>query len=141
MPSTEDVEQGGEVRAAGGLVWRAGGPEGIELLVVHRPRYDDWTLPKGKLEPGESWVDAAQREVGEETGLRGALGPELPSTRYTDHRGRPKLVRYWAMEVEGGAFAPNDEVDEVDWMAPTAARSRLSYERDRTVVACFLART
>ena len=85
--------------------------------MVHRPRYDDWTLPKGKLDRGESFEEAALREVGEETGLRCRLVRELASTEYRDNKDRPKIVRYWLMEVEGGEFAPNDEVDEVRWLA------------------------
>ena len=80
------------MRAAGGVVWRPVG-DGIEVLLVHRPRYDDWSLPKGKLEPGESWEDGARREVEEETGVTGVLGPHLATSTYTDTKGRPKEVR------------------------------------------------
>ncbi|MGI8944963.1 MAG: NUDIX hydrolase [Thermoleophilaceae bacterium] len=124
----------GRVEAAGGVVVRdADG--GLELCVVHRPRYADWTLPKGKLERGESFEQAALREVEEETGLRCRLGRELDSAEYIDNRGRPKIVRYWLMEVLGGAFEPNDEVDELRWMAPAAALAELTYQRDREVLA------
>jgi 8-oxo-dGTP diphosphatase len=119
-----------EVNAAGGVVTRDG-----RVCLVHRPRYDDWTLPKGKLDRGESFEDAALREVWEETGLRCELGEELPAARYRDHKGRPKLVRYWAMEVvEDEGFAPNDEVDEVRWMDPAAAAGLLTYDHDRELV-------
>ena len=118
-----------EVRAAGGVVLRDG-----MVLVVHRPRYDDWSLPKGKLDPGESWEDCALREVWEETGLRCSLGRELPSTEYHDRHGRFKQVRYWQMEREDGEFAPNDEVDELRWAAPAEARGLLTYERDAEVL-------
>jgi 8-oxo-dGTP diphosphatase len=118
------------VRAAGGLVVRRGA-QGAEVLLVHRPRYDDWTYPKGKVDPGESDEDAACREVEEETGFRCALEVELPSTRYVDGRGRPKLVRYWRMRIVGGEFVANNEVDRIEWMTPQAARARLTYERDR----------
>jgi 8-oxo-dGTP diphosphatase len=118
------------VRAAGGLVVRRG-PHGAEVLLVHRPRYDDWTYPKGKVDPGESDEDAARREVEEETGFRCALDIELPSTRYVDARGRPKLVRYWVMRIVEGEFVANNEVDRIEWLTPNAARIRLSYERDR----------
>jgi 8-oxo-dGTP diphosphatase len=118
------------VRAAGGLVVRDG-PEGSEVLLVHRPRYDDWTFPKGKLDPGESDEQAAIREVEEETGYRCSLEIELPSTSYIDAKGRPKLVRYWLMRVVDGDFAANDEVDEVVWLPASAARAKLSYDRDR----------
>ncbi len=123
-----------EVRAAGGIVRRAG-TRGVEILVVHRPRYDDWSLPKGKLDAGESFEDAAIREVLEETGVRARLGEELEPVRYRDGKGRDKLVRYWVMDVrDEGAFAPNDEVDEIRWIAPAEAQERLSYLRDAELV-------
>ncbi|HEX8648676.1 MAG TPA: NUDIX hydrolase [Thermoleophilaceae bacterium] len=118
-----------EVFAAGGVVQRDG-----LILIVHRPKYDDWTLPKGKLDPGEGFEEAALREVEEETGLRCELGEELESTTYEDRHGRPKLVRYWEMTPVGGEFEPNDEVDEVRWVTPEEARGMLSYERDRALV-------
>ncbi len=115
--------------AAGGVVVRDG------LVVVgHRPRYDDWSLPKGKLDPGESFEQAALREVEEETGLVARLVRELPSVEY-EVRGRPKLVRYWLMAVEADAgFEPNDEVDELRWLSPAAAVELLTYDRDKGVV-------
>jgi len=122
------------IEAAGGVVLRQG-EEAIEICVVHRPRYGDWTLPKGKLEPDESFEEAALREVEEETGLRCELGREIESTDYTDGKGRPKIVRYWLMEVLDGGFEPNDEVDEVRWMTAPEAVDALSYERDRELVA------
>jgi 8-oxo-dGTP pyrophosphatase MutT (NUDIX family) len=123
-----------EVKAAGGVVWRRG-PSGVEVAVVHRPKYDDWSLPKGKLDPDEAWEDAALREVEEEIGLRCELGRELPSLSYTDNKGRAKLVRYWMMQPRGGEFEPNPEVDEVRWLVPSAASELLSYEHDRDLVA------
>ena len=125
---------GGRVEAAGGVVFRRGA-SGTELCVVHRPRYGDWTLPKGKLDPGESFEEAALREVQEETGLRCSLVRELDSTHYTDAKGRPKIVRYWLMEVDGGEFEPNDEVDELRWMTPSEAIATLTYDRDRDLIA------
>jgi len=119
-----------EVRAAGGLVVREGAA-GTEVLLVHRPRYDDWTFPKGKVDAGESDEQAAIREVEEETGFRCALEAELPSTRYVDNRGRPKLVRYWRMRIVGGEFAVNNEVDQIEWLTAAEALARLSYDRDR----------
>ena len=117
------------VRAAGGIVRRDG-----EVLVVHRPKYDDWSFPKGKLDEGERWEDAALREVEEETGFRCSLGPELGSTAYTDSRGRPKVARYWLMRPESGEFESTDEVDEIAWLSPTDAAERLTYDRDRELL-------
>ena len=122
-----------EVKAAGGVVWRRG-PGGVEVAVAHRPRYDDWSLPKGKLDPGESWEDAALREVEEEIGVRCALGRELSPVFYEDRKGRQKVVRYWLMQPQGGEFAPNDEVDEVRWLVPGAAAGLLTYPHDRELV-------
>ncbi len=120
------------------MVWRQrDGGDGLEVILVHRPKYDDWSLPKGKVQGDEGEADAALREVEEETGLRCALGPELPSSSYHDRFGRPKTVRYWAMTPTGGSgspFVPNDEVDEVRWLAPDEAAELLSYERDREVL-------
>ena len=122
-----------EVRAAGGVVVREDGA----LAVVHRPKYDDWTLPKGKLDEGESFEQAALREVEEETGLRCRLGRELPSAEYEDNRGRSKQVRYWEMIDPDGEFEANDEVDELRWVSREEARQLLSYDRDRDVVAAL----
>jgi 8-oxo-dGTP diphosphatase len=119
-----------EVRAAGGVVVRDG-----RFALVHRPKYDDWTFPKGKLDPGEDFEQAALREVEEETGIRCRLDRELPGSSYTDAKGRPKRVRYWQMEPLSGEFAPNDEVDELRWVEPTEAAELLSYDRDREVLA------
>ena len=118
-----------EVLAAGGVVRRDG-----RIAVVHRPKYDDWSLPKGKLDPGEEFEEAALREVEEETGLRARLGRELPSTEYTDNRGRPKLVRYWEMEPIEGEFTPSGEVDELRWLEPDEAEALLSYPHDRQLL-------
>jgi 8-oxo-dGTP diphosphatase len=119
-----------EVRAAGGLVARDG-----LVCVVHRPKYDDWSLPKGKLDPGESFEDAALREVEEETGLRCRLGRELEEVRYIDNKGRPKVVRYWLMSVVSDlGFTPNAEVDELRWVGPAQALELLAYDHDRELV-------
>ena len=117
------------VRAAGGVLIRDG-----RVALVHRPKYDDWSLPKGKLNEGETWEDAALREVREETGYNVALHDELSSVEYTDPKGRPKTVRYWRMEPLAGEFEPNDEVDELQWMTPDEAVERLSYDHDRELV-------
>ncbi|MEX1142737.1 MAG: NUDIX hydrolase [Thermoleophilaceae bacterium] len=122
------------IEAAGGVVMRKG-PEATEIAVVHRPRYDDWSFPKGKLDGGESSEEAALREVREETGLTCRLGPELPFAQYEDDEGRPKTVRYWLMAVvEDGGFEPDDEVDELRWLVPEQAGELLTYSRDRALV-------
>jgi len=120
-----DPEQA-EVKAAGGVVRREDGA----IAVVHRPRYDDWSLPKGKLDPGEGWEECAVREVWEETGLRCELVAELSPTFYTDRKGRAKAVRYWLMRTTGGEFDPNDEVDELRWVSPADAAGLLTYPHD-----------
>jgi 8-oxo-dGTP diphosphatase len=118
------------IDAAGGVVVRDGA-----VLLVHRPEYDDWTFPKGKLDAGESFEDAALREVEEETGVRCSLGRELPATRY-EVRGRPKLVRYWLMAPESEAeFVPNHETDAIRWATPEEARELLTYDHDRELLA------
>jgi 8-oxo-dGTP pyrophosphatase MutT (NUDIX family) len=122
------------VRAAGGVVYRPGEAGEHEVLLVHRPRYDDWSFPKGKAEPGESDEDCARREVVEETGLRCELGAELASTEYRDARGRPKRVRYWAMRPVDGRFDPRSEVDETRWLRFEEAGRTLSWSRDRKVL-------
>lgn len=125
-----------EVRAAGGVVVSDG-----RIAVVHRPAYDDWSLPKGKLDPGETFEEAALREVAEETGLRCRLITELESIVYPDHRGRTKRVRYWWMSPEDPVavdefrFEPNDEVDDLRWLTPEEAGRLLTYEHDRELVA------
>ena len=122
-----------EVKAAGGVVWRRGA-SGVEIAVAHRPHRDDWSLPKGKLDPGESWEEAALREVEEEIGFRCKLGRELSPTSYRDQKGREKVVRYWMMEPLEGEFEPNREVDEVRWLIPSAAADLLTYPHDRDLV-------
>ena len=127
-----------EVRAAGGIVWRVDEADGLQVLLIHRQRYDDWTFPKGKVDPDD--VDdehTALREVAEEVGLRCTLGRELPSTAYRDGRGRSKQVRYWEMRALSGSFAPNREVDDVRWLTVAAARPLLTYPHDRDVLDVF----
>jgi 8-oxo-dGTP diphosphatase len=119
------------VHAAGGVVLDGDG----RVVLVHRPKYDDWSLPKGKLAPGESFEEAAMREVEEETGVRCRLVRELPSSRYADAKGRSKVVRYWLMEVEDETgFVPNDEVDELRRLPLDEALALLTYDRDRDVL-------
>ena len=126
------------VRAAGGVVRRRGKNGRTEYALVHRPRYDDWSLPKGKLDPGETDEETAQREVEEETGVRAKLLTELSPTRYPDRKGRLKQVRYWLMEsVDGNEskFRPNNEIDEVHWCAADDAGKLLDHEHDRQLIA------
>jgi 8-oxo-dGTP diphosphatase len=123
------------VRAAGGVVIRDG-ERRSEVAVVHRPKYDDWSLPKGKRDPGETDEQCAVREVEEETGLRCTLGRELLPTRYVDRKGRPKVVRYWDMKVVGSRpFEANDEIDELIWLPLDEAVERLTYPYDAAVLA------
>lgn len=132
------------IRAAGGVLWRpaAGADEepALEIAIVHRPRYDDWSLPKGKVAPGESDLDAALREVLEETGFRVMLGRPLGETRYLKEVGgrlRDKVVRWWAMEARSGSFAPNAEVDLLEWVSLAEAARRLTRGTDRQLLASF----
>ncbi len=123
-------------------MWRRVG-DIAEFLLIHRPRYDDWSFPKGKLDPGETDEECALRELTEETGLVGELGVELTAVEYVDHRDRPKRVRYWLVTMtdsttDGCAtddFVENDEVDELVWKAAAEASSALSYDHDRALLA------
>jgi 8-oxo-dGTP diphosphatase len=121
----EAAGKDGVIRASGGLIVRDG-----RVAVVHRPKYDDWSLPKGKAKPGEGDEDCALREIEEETGLRVELGEELQATEYRDAKGRPKRVRWWRMTPLSGEFTPTDEVDELRWLTPEEARELLTYPRD-----------
>lgn len=128
---------GARIRAAGGLLWRSG-PGGVEVAMVHRPRYDDWSMPKGKLDGDEHPLHAAVREVGEETGLRAVVGRRLPTQEYTLGPDR-KTVDYWAMTPDGGDFTATEEVDSVRWVPPAEAAERLTYARDRDLMRAFAA--
>jgi 8-oxo-dGTP pyrophosphatase MutT (NUDIX family) len=122
-----------EIRAAGGVVYRRGPNGEPEVLLVHRPRYGDWTLPKGKCKDGESDERCALREVEEETGLRCTLGRSLGETHYLVAKG-PKVVRYFAMSPESGEHEPDEEVDEVRWLPLAEAERQLTYDRDLEIV-------
>jgi 8-oxo-dGTP diphosphatase len=128
---------GDVVRAAGGLVWRRGGGDLLELVLVHRPASDDWSFPKGKLDEGETEEAAAVREVEEETGLRCRLARDLGTISYQDSRGRPKTVRYWEMRPIGGALGPAGEIDDARWVSLDAANAMLTYARDRRLLTRF----
>jgi len=122
------------VRAAGGVVWRPGPGLEPEILLVHRPKYDDWSLPKGKAEGDEDDLACALREVNEETSLDCEVGAELPSVSYIDGEGRPKTVRYWLMRAKVDAAAARNEVDDVRWLTPDEAIHMLTYEHDRALI-------
>src|ERR1700729_4593676 len=126
------------IKAAGGVAWRPGPDGEPEILLVHRKKYDDWSLPKGKTEPGEQLPVTAVREVLEEGGARLALRRRLASVRY-NVGGRPKRVHYWAASVLSldDRAVPNDEVDQIAWVDPDRASERISYNRDNAVIADF----
>ena len=133
MPPTARIE------AAGGVLWRpALGAAGVEIALVHRPKYDDWSLPKGKLTDGEHPLLGAVREVQEETGFVGVPGRPLGEVRYL-RDGDPKRVRYWAMTAEGGSFAPSDEVDQMMWLPAKEGQRFLMADRDRRILTEFAA--
>jgi 8-oxo-dGTP diphosphatase len=133
--------EAGEVRAAGGVLTRDAGGGVLEVLLVHRPAYGDWTFPKGKADPGETDEACAVREVEEEAGVRCRLGRELPSARWIDGEGRPKVARYWLLELEDPTAEPqaDNEIDEVAWVPISDAATRLSYDRDREVLRAVIA--
>ena len=132
------MPNGRVIEAAGGVLWRpAVGGLGIEIALIHRPKYDDWSVPKGKLAPGEHPVVGAVREVREETGYVGVPGRPLGAIRYLKD-GEPKRSRYWAMRARDGAFAPSDEVDQLMWLPPREALLHLHPDRDAGVVTEFL---
>jgi 8-oxo-(d)GTP phosphatase len=129
------------IQAAGGVLWRSADDD-VHVAVVHRPRYDDWTLPKGKLDPGEDEQDAAVREVLEETGASVDVGHDLGYVEYVVSKNGytcPKRVRYWALRWNGGEFVPNPEVDELRWLPVTQAAQLLTHARDRQVLTRFAA--
>ena len=123
------------VKAAGGVVCREGSSGETEIVVVHRPAYDDWTLPKGKVDTDETPEECALREVREETGYRCELKRPVGCTAYVDRRGRNKVACYWVMEVVSGKFRPGGEVDRMVWLTVDEAVRRLTYDRDKTLIA------
>jgi len=133
LPPPTDV-----VQAAGGLVVRRRGGT-LEIAVVHRPVHRDWSFPKGKLEPGETFEQAARREVLEETGMTCRLVRFIGHTEYVDRKGRPKAVAYWVMAPEAGSFRPNGEVDELRWVTLEDATRLLTYPRDIELVVVLMA--
>ena len=133
LPSRTEV-----VQAAGGLIVRRHYGE-LQIVVVHRPVQQDWSFPKGKLEPGETFELAALREVHEETGLVCQLLRFIGHTEYVDRKGRPKAVAYWVMAAETGFFTPNEEVDELRWLNLEAASRLISYPRDKELVVVLMA--
>ena len=132
-----NVDEAKLVRAAGGVVRKNGAKGQLRLAVVHRPGYDDWSFPKGKLDRGETLEEAALREVEEETGLRCRLVTALGCTAYSDHKGRDKVACYYLMDVVGGRFKAGSEIDEVRWVTVDEALDLLSYRRDRALLRAF----
>ncbi|MFI9823814.1 NUDIX hydrolase [Streptomyces sp. NPDC052013] len=127
------------VHAAGCVLWRRSPVTGeIELCLVHRPKYDDWSWPKGKLKRGEDPLAGALREVAEETGHTAVPAAELPTVRYLAN-GRPKQVRYWAAEAMSGTFTPTSEVDRIIWLPPSQAHPHLTEPRDAALIPALLA--
>jgi len=132
-----NVDEAKLVRAAGGVVRRNGSRGAMRVAIVHRPGYDDWSFPKGKVDRGETLEETALREVEEETGLRCKLIAPLGCTAYADHKGRDKVACYWVMDVVGGRFRAGSEVDEVRWVTVDDALDLLSYRHDRALLRAF----
>ena len=125
------------IRAAGAVLWRSGS-DGLEVAVIHRPKQDDWSFPKGKLHPGETPEQAAVREVREETGMTPALERPLKPALY--FKGwKLKRVDYWTAKVKGSErFVANREADRLEWLPVRTARRRLTHQRDRRTLAAFI---
>jgi 8-oxo-(d)GTP phosphatase len=133
-----DAGRDADVVAAGGVLWRPGPAGGLQVALVHRPRYDDWSMPKGKLDKGEDAPTAAVREIGEETGWRAELGARLGEVRYRVPDGR-KVVHWWSARAVSGRFTANREVDQLRWLPADEAGPHLSYPHDRDVLDRFRA--
>lgn len=129
----------GIVWAAGGVLWRTSAPGKLEVAIVHRSRYDDWSLPKGKAHSGELLVATAAREMTEETGFECRVGRELGVMRYPLKSGTPKQVYYWSMEATGGRFVSNHETDDIQWLTIAGAQRTVSYDADRQILESFAA--
>ena len=135
VPESAEPRAGRDVvEAAGGVVARERADGSREYAIIHRPKYDDWSLPKGKLDPGETDDRAAIREVEEETGMLCRLGPDLGSVAYVDTSGRDKTVRYWLMVPLRGRFHATREVDDLRWLPVVDALALISYDRDRAIL-------
>jgi 8-oxo-dGTP diphosphatase len=130
-----------DIAAAGGVLLSRDQDGKTRVAVIHRPKYMDWSLPKGKLEEGESWREAALREVEEETGYRCEPSTELPQVSYLDRKGRRKLVRYWLMAPVDGQFEPHGEVDDLRWVTRDEAEELLTYPHDRDLVGKAIRRS
>ncbi len=126
------------IQAAGAVLWRKDSRKNLEIAVIHRPRYDDWSLPKGKVETGESHISAGHREIYEETGFESIFGPEIGTVVYK-LEGAPKEVRYWAAQATVQTGKPDpEEVDQIEWLEPKRAKEKLSNKDDRAIVDFFL---
>lgn len=122
------------VEAAGGILWKET-PSGQKIVIIHRKRYDDWSLPKGKKDPDESWQETALREVWEETNCRAILGKFIGSSSYTMNGQTPKVVLFWQMALQKEFdFKPNSEVDRIKWISPKKALKQLSYNNERNIL-------
>ena len=122
------------IRAAGGVLFRTSRRGRYKVAVVYREARRDWTFPKGKLDEGESFEEAALREVVEETGITAVIRRFVGSTNYTHRKGRPKIVAYYLMEAISGEFAPNEEVDELRWVTLDEAFELLTWDRDQELI-------
>jgi 8-oxo-dGTP diphosphatase len=126
------------IQAAGAVLWRKSAGADLEIAIIHRPKYDDWSLPKGKVEAGESHISAGYREIQEETGYESTFGPEIGSVVYK-LEGEPKEVRYWSAAATDLTGKPNpEEVDQVEWLPPKKAQAKLTNKDDRAIVDYFL---